>query len=139
MCSLLQLRYGCDDLLEAYWSGTIPKSGELCCGRSKYRFHGSGCYFENESCRIDIDFGPGGRYDGFDAYRLHRFSLENGDSNVLPLDKIQTEIVELLSEGLLQSFPSFSRTLVFPTVMAANLSALPTGQQHTLFTAETLH
>jgi hypothetical protein len=42
-------------------------------GDFEYRFHGRGCLFKYPNDEIDIDFGMGGRFDGFDAYRLKRF------------------------------------------------------------------
>lgn len=51
----------------------------LTCGRifGAYHFHGIGCYFDLPGLRIGVDFGPGGRHDGFDGWRLWRFAREN--------------------------------------------------------------
>lgn len=59
-------------LLGAYREKKIPKEGKLT-GDISYNFHGGGCYFEFDSGTIDIDFGPNGRCDGFDQYRIYDF------------------------------------------------------------------
>lgn len=64
-----------DDLLAAWQERTISQRGVLSDG-SEYQFHGLGCTVSRGDIDIDFDFGPGGRADGFDAWRLWRFAKQ---------------------------------------------------------------
>jgi hypothetical protein len=64
------------DLLRAWVSRVLPQDGTTTSGL-KFFFHGCGCYFERGTMKIDVDFGPEGRCDGFDAWRLSLFAKEN--------------------------------------------------------------
>lgn len=71
-CSILKQLYDSNEpLLRAKVLKLIPKEGRV--EGLHYYFHGRGCLFEYENDSIDIDFGPDGRCDGFDEYRLKRF------------------------------------------------------------------
>ncbi len=72
MCDVLTSTYTEEEeLLRAYRLKLLPKSAEV--EDLYYNFHGMGCYFEFDGGTIDVDFGPGGRCDGFDAYRLQSY------------------------------------------------------------------
>jgi hypothetical protein len=62
-----------DDLLRAWREHRIPTVGNLPSGRS-FTFHGQGCRFEHRGKIVEVGFTPDGRWDGFDACRLHEFS-----------------------------------------------------------------
>jgi hypothetical protein len=74
-------RYFCDELKSAFNLNVIsprarvlnllPKEGVV--NGVSYNFHGVGCYFEFDGGHIDIDFGPDGRCDGFDEFRLNDY------------------------------------------------------------------
>jgi hypothetical protein len=66
------------DLLTAVESGTVSRRGTLADG-THYRFHGVGCAVDGPRVCVDFDFGPGGRTDGFDAWRLHLFAEQFPD------------------------------------------------------------
>lgn len=71
----LRARLGTDDLLGAWRRGEIAERGTLDdLYESRYRFHGVGCHVESERGEVDFDFGPGGRIDGFDGWRLWPFA-----------------------------------------------------------------
>jgi hypothetical protein len=76
MCDALRDTYNIKEetLLGARRMSLLPKEGMLEEGFT-YSFHGGGCYFEFENGTIDVEFGPNGRCDGFDAYRLHDFLI----------------------------------------------------------------
>jgi hypothetical protein len=77
-CKLLKELYSEDEtLLGAKNSKLISKEG-LVDGVAFY-FHGRGCLFEFENGAIEVEFGPEGRWDGFDSYRL-KFFLESRKS-----------------------------------------------------------
>lgn len=70
----LQASSGCTDLLAARRQGQIPKDGAI--GTVEYSFHGIGCWACINGVEVDFDFGPAGRYDGFDAWRLWHFAQQ---------------------------------------------------------------
>jgi len=74
MCTALKVEFsiGEQPLLEGFRQKRIPKTGTLMNGAS-FNFHGGGCCFEFENGIIDIDFGPAGRWNGFDQYRLYEY------------------------------------------------------------------
>jgi hypothetical protein len=74
-CSLLkQLYNGKETFLRAKILKLIPNEGHI--ENVKYKFHGSGCFFQYANSHIDIDFGPNDRCDGFDLFRLKDFFSE---------------------------------------------------------------
>jgi hypothetical protein len=94
MCGLLLENYNTDGetLLRARRINLIPQLGEIE-GGVKFNFHGGGCFFEFDNGTIDIDFGPAGRCDGFDEFRLYDF-LKNTKSHMYK---------ELLNEEVFKS------------------------------------
>ncbi len=67
-------KFGEEDLLRARRSGVLPREGWLDQDRDiRYLFHGVGCLVESGDEIIDFDFGPKGRVDGFDLWRLRQF------------------------------------------------------------------
>jgi hypothetical protein len=67
--------FGETDLLAASVAGRLPEEGHLDDARkSAFRFHGAGCVVKTPDAEVDFDFGPDGRHDGFDAWRLHIFA-----------------------------------------------------------------
>jgi hypothetical protein len=75
----------------------IPRQGTLASGRT-FSFHEIGCCFEKDGVEVDVDFGPNGRSDGFDAWRLHRFSANVGQTH-LTYYQIQIALDEMLRAG----------------------------------------
>jgi hypothetical protein len=73
VCGLLKELVGDgQNFVGAYRAVGIPKEGYLE-DDVYYNFHGVGCYFELLDTKIDIDFGPNNRCDGFDYHRLKDF------------------------------------------------------------------
>lgn len=101
-CELLRSRLGLPSLEWFSWKQyRIPLSGWLDDAHTiKYRFHGIGCCVTFGSVVVDFDFGPNGRFDGFDAWRLSLFakSVPNHPPfrNDAPLTK---DLLELLDAG----------------------------------------
>ena len=94
---------------------TIPRVGELPSGRT-YSFHGIGCRFEKDDITVDMDFGPNGRIDGFDAWRLCVFANDIG-SNDLTVEVLEESLAELVKAGLIvKSTSGLSGHLYFPSV-----------------------
>lgn len=104
----LQATFGISDPLEAYHEKRIAKSGILDAHgiRGHYDFHGVGCRFKVNKKSVDVDFGPDGRHDGFDVWRLHWFVVENRDMD--PIFK-RSNSLERAFEKLVRS-----KTIVRP-------------------------
>jgi hypothetical protein len=94
MVGVLRRHFSCQNLLQAQRAGSIPRQGELP-DELHFEFHGVGCLLSTPSKKLDLDFGPDGRCDGFDAWRLYLFASENE----LGLEKPTLAEVE---EGLVQ-------------------------------------
>jgi hypothetical protein len=108
MCKLLKDEFGIVDepLLMAYRQKMLPKTGYLN-ELTNFDFHGAGCYFEFEGGSIEIDFGPNGRCDGFDAYRIHDFinsTLKWDNLIELTQENIAIYLEELFNEGIIMKF-----------------------------------
>src|SRR6185503_20036599 len=72
--SALRVGFGRHDLLTARRRGEIPKNGVI--NGVEFSFHGAGCLGTVEKIEVDFDFGPDGRTDGFDAWRLWNFAKQ---------------------------------------------------------------
>jgi hypothetical protein len=75
LVAALQGAYGQQDLLAAWHRGEIPKDGSI--GEIEFSFHGVGCRGTVGGIEVDFDFGPDGRIDGFDAWRLWLFATQS--------------------------------------------------------------
>ena len=89
------------DLLADCRSGKIPRRGTLTRPRGKFQFHGIGCLFEVNKRIVDVDFGPKGRCDGFDAWRLHKYASSAFEWNDFSLGQIENGLRELESSKLI--------------------------------------
>jgi hypothetical protein len=91
-----------DDLLTAVNAGTIARNGTLATG-ARYEFHGVGCDIHDWPLEFDFDFGPRGRSDGFDAWRLHRLAAQlPGFDSLCDPSVIERGLHELERRGLLR-------------------------------------
>jgi hypothetical protein len=50
---------------------------------------------------VDVDFGPKGRFDGFDAWRLHKYAKSAFEWPDLTLSKIENGLRELENSKLI--------------------------------------
>jgi hypothetical protein len=92
VCDSLASYYNIGDipLLKAYREDKIiPKNGTLPDG-TFFNFHGSGCFFKFKEGEIDVDFGPEGRCDGFDLFRLQHFNEQLTGSRKINITKLRT-------------------------------------------------
>lgn len=62
------------DLIAGWRGGLVPRVGRLSSPSGRYTFHGVGCRFEIARRVVDVEFGPNGRHDGFDAWRLAAYA-----------------------------------------------------------------
>lgn len=72
---LLERSFGTRDILELWWTNKIPRRGVVTDG-VEYEPHGVGCSVYISDLCIDLDYGPGGRVDGFDPWRLYMYACE---------------------------------------------------------------
>jgi hypothetical protein len=96
----LQRELGVENLLQAWKQRQVPQHGSLNDG-SLYRFHGVGCGIERtDGTDLDFDFGPGGRADGFDAWRLWQFAKQYPTRyrDLQQLDQVK-DALKALEEG----------------------------------------
>lgn len=61
--------------------------------------HGFGIELKIEDLTIDFDWGENGEPDGFDAWRLYNYTLDNGGPESFTHDSIQTIIDDALAAG----------------------------------------
>ena len=98
--SLLRERFGGVDLFAAYRAGLIPEQGELSeMAGWTYKFHGGGCYFKMGDTKVDVDFGPDCRVDGFDAGRLLRFAQETLGNQAFDYSLLRSELRLMCEQG----------------------------------------
>lgn len=91
-----------NDLLYAVNSHRMPREGFLPSG-ARYTFHGVGCTIEDPAVNIDFDFGPEGRSDGFDAWRLCGFAQQLPEfASLHDLPSIERGLEQLRREGLVR-------------------------------------
>jgi hypothetical protein len=76
----------------------ISREGILPSGRT-YSFHGIGCRFDKDGKEVDIDFGPNGVTNGFDAWRILQCWKSSGHHTSQSLEAIQIDLDELLAKG----------------------------------------
>src|SRR5207248_3183041 len=93
----LQKQSGKRNLLRAWHESAVPRAGKLDHPKGRYQFHGGGCRFEVAGRTIEVDFGPSGRFDGFDTYRLEQYAASAFEWSNLTTSQINTGLRELES------------------------------------------
>lgn len=90
------------DVLFAWHKGQLAQTGYLP-GDVEYELHGVGCFFSFPDFDVDFDFGPGGRSDGFDLWRLGKYVRQFPDKYPSLLNKGSLEMAfeELGRDGLI--------------------------------------
>ena len=91
----LREKFGVDDVLGAVLRREIPEVGSLDDRHeTRFRFHGSGCHLDSDQGEVEFDFGPDGRHDGFDGWRLWIFAQSR------PKDYPQFQRLEIVESML---------------------------------------
>lgn len=96
-------RFGVDDFLGTLHRGDVPERGTLDDRyETRYEFHGVGCRFSSERGDVDFDFGPEGRYDGFDGWRLLILAQSRPEDypTLQRLDVVESVLGELVTDGV---------------------------------------
>ena len=108
---LVESKWGRRDILIAWHQHVVPPIGDLP-GGTTYELHGIGCCFAFEDFEVDFDFGPKGRSDGFDLWRLRQF-IRQFPTRFQSLHKDETleaAFEALKSSGaVVQEFPTQSQ------------------------------
>ncbi len=97
----LERQAGTPHLLAACHAGRLPRRGRLADPQGTYAFHGVGCRFEIARRTIDVDFGPDGRHDGFDAWRLGLFAASAFEWQHLASTHLDSGLAELQAAGVI--------------------------------------
>lgn len=73
--SLLEEKFGSRFILRLWRSGKIKRCG-IVKEKITYELHGAGCAVNLPHALVNFDYGPGGRIDGFDVWRLYLYATE---------------------------------------------------------------
>jgi hypothetical protein len=99
----LKAQAGNSDVLRAVVDGRLPRDGGFGEG-GEYRFHGVGCDATIDGVEVDFDFGPEGRHDGFDAWRLHVFAKNFPEfADLRELSAVESLLAQMEKLGLAHS------------------------------------
>lgn len=111
---LLEASFGTKNILRLWRSKKIPQRGPVT-GGITYELHGIGCrVYLSEIC-IDFDYGPDGRVDGFDAWRLYMYACEIPHKYEKYTDKefLDREFNEFLKKGTAKKIKESMSNLYF--------------------------
>lgn len=80
-----------------------------------YQLHGNGCMIEYPDYCVDFDFGPNGRTDGFDAWRLHNYACEFPEKHAkyTNLTTAESELNQYIQEDIIKKIGNSSSNLYF--------------------------
>jgi hypothetical protein len=73
--SLLEEKFGTRCILRLWRTNKIERCGTIV-DNITYELHGVGCAIRLPEVCIDFDYGPNGRTDGFDVWRLYMYACE---------------------------------------------------------------
>ena len=111
---LLEASFGTKNILSLWRSKKIPQRGPVT-GGVTYELHGIGCrVYLSEIC-IDFDYGPDGRVDGFDAWRLYMYACEmpRKYQKYTNKDSLEREFNAYLKEGKAKRIEGSTSSLYF--------------------------
>ncbi|MBC7890616.1 MAG: hypothetical protein H7Y12_00260 [Sphingobacteriaceae bacterium] len=89
----------------------IPRMGRFSkYGVKRYGFHGIGLYTNLNGIEVDFDFGPDGRTDGFDWWRLYQFADNFPERFGVFNDSklVESALAELERKGVIHRLPNSS-------------------------------
>ena len=103
LVTAFQQRFSVTDILGAWHRGDIPEQGTLDdFFETRYRFHGVGCHCEGERGEVDFDFGPDGRFNGFDGWRLWIYAQSRPQDypQFQRYEVVESVLGELVTDGV---------------------------------------
>lgn len=111
---LLEDRFGSRSLHQLLHDKKIAQRGEIFKGVS-YQLHGNGCMIEYPEHCVDFDFGPNGRTDGFDAWRLYNYACEFPEkyAKYTNLATVKLELNKYIQEDMIKKTDNSTSNLYF--------------------------
>lgn len=103
LAGTLRERFGVDDLIGAWQQGQIPTQGDFHDRHeTRFEFHGIGSKIESARGVLEFDFGPGGRCDGFDGWRLWIYAQAMAQEypEFQRYEVVESVLGELVTDGL---------------------------------------
>jgi hypothetical protein len=113
---LLEDKFGSRSLHQLWHDNKIAQRGEIFKGVS-YQLHGNGCMIEYPEYCVDFDFGPNGRTDGFDAWRLYNYACEFPEKHAkyTNLTTVESELNQYIQENMVKKIDNSTSNLYFFT------------------------
>ncbi|MBF6029052.1 hypothetical protein ICY20_15005 [Pseudomonas sp. P115] len=111
---LLEQSFGTKNILRLWRSNKIPQRGSVT-DDVTYELHGIGCSVCLSEICVDFDYGPDGRVDGFDPWRLYMYACEVPRKFKKYTDKefLDREFDEYLKKGKAQKINESISNLYF--------------------------
>lgn len=87
--------------IKAWRDKDIEQKGNLS-SEVKYELHGIGCFLIYPEYYVNFDFGPNGRFDGFELWRLSQY-LDERKSNYQAYDEslLKQDFEQALKDGVI--------------------------------------
>ncbi|MCL6700924.1 hypothetical protein [Pseudomonas sp. T1.Ur] len=103
---LLEEKFGTRCILRLWSSEKIKRCGVVK-GNVTYELHGVGCAVNLPHVLVDFDYGPDGRTDGFDAWRLFIYASELPEKHPKYQSKevLNLEFEEYVASGRFEPMP----------------------------------
>jgi hypothetical protein len=113
---LLEDKFGSRSLHQLWHDNKIAQRGEIFKGVS-YQLHGNGCMIEYPEYCVDFDFGPNGRTDGFDAWRLYNYACEFPEKHAKYTNfaTVESELNQYIQENMVKKMDNSTSNLYFFT------------------------
>lgn len=111
---LLEDKFGSRSLHQLWHDKKIAQRGEIFKGVS-YQLHGNGCMIEYPEHCVDFDFGPNGRTDGFDAWRLYNYACEFPQKYVkyTNVATVESELNQYIQKDMVKKIDNSTSNLYF--------------------------
>lgn len=97
---LFEKIYHRKDILRAWHEKVIPQYGKLS-DSIEYELHGIGCCIIYPDREVDFGFGPNHQINGFDLWRLTRYSRSRKDILSITEEELAFEFNSLIKEGII--------------------------------------
>ncbi|TWD50088.1 hypothetical protein [Pseudomonas sp. SJZ131] len=112
--AMLEKKFGDRFILRLWRTKKIPQRGSVN-GDVTYELHGVGCrVYLSEAC-IDFDYGPDGRIDGFDSWRLYIYANEFPDRHqqYTKLEIVKRDLDKYITAGKIKRMQCGTSNLYF--------------------------
>ncbi|MDR9750519.1 hypothetical protein RG836_03605 [Pseudomonas sp. SZMC_28357] len=99
----LEKKFGSRCVLGLWRGNQIERCGILD-DTTTYELHGVGCLVSFSNISIDFDYGPGGRTDCFDIWRLYNFAMDQPERYRKYTNKrnLEADFVQYISLNIIQ-------------------------------------